>query len=63
MSIVRNARQVGVNVQTYANGLVDGLVIGFSDGIGGIWRFSIGVPTPLTAIWTPCKAQSTPPRL
>ena len=63
MSIISNASKVGVKLQTYANGLVDGLVIGFSDGIGGIWRFGIGIPTPLTAIWMPCKAQSTTPRL
>ena len=49
----------GVELKAYANGLVDGLTIGFSVGIGGIWRFDVCVPTPLTFIWTLCKAQST----
>ena len=49
----------GVKLKTYTNRLVDGLVIGFSVVIGGIRRFNVCVPTPLTFIWTLCKAQST----
>ena len=49
----------GVKLKAYANGLVDGLVIGFSVGIGGIWRFNVCVPTPLTFTRSLCKVQST----
>ena len=52
-----------VGSQAYADGLVDGLVVGFSVGIGGIWRFKVCVRTPLRIIWTLCKAQSTSSRL
>ncbi|KAF6220194.1 hypothetical protein HO133_003325 [Letharia lupina] len=59
VSIVSKASQARVELQAYTNRLGDGLVVGFSDGSGGVWRFGVYVPTPLTAIWTLCKAQST----
>ena len=49
----------GVESKAYANGLVDGLVIGHSIGIGGVWGFNVCVPSPLIPIWTMCKAQGT----
>ena len=61
--IISKASQAGDELQAYANGLVDGLIIGLSDGVGRIWRFGVCVTTPLTAIWTLCKAQSTSSRL
>ena len=50
--------QEEIELKAYANGLVDGLIVGFSVGIVRIWRFDVCVPTPLTSIWTLCKAQS-----
>lgn len=61
--IISKASQAGVEPQAYANRLIDGLVIGFSDGVGGIWRFGVCIATPLTTIWTLWKAQSTSPHL
>ena len=58
-TIISRIFKIEVAMQAYAYGLVDGLIIGFSDGIGGVWRFGDCVPTQLTAIWTLCKAQST----
>lgn len=52
-----------VKLQAYANWLVNGLVVGFSVGIGRIWRFNVYVSTPLTVTWTLCQAQSTSSRL
>ena len=51
-NMISKASQAEFVLQAYANGLVDGFIIGFSDSIGGIWRFGLGVPTPLTAVWT-----------
>ena len=53
-SFISKASQIAIKLQTYANGLGDGLVIGPSNGIGGIWRFGVCVATPLTAIGTLC---------
>ncbi len=62
-SIISKDFQAVVEPQPYANRFVDRLVIGRSDGIGGIWRFGVCVPTPLTVKWTLCQAQSTSSRL
>ena len=51
-NIISKASQAEFVLQPYANGLIDGLVIGFSDRIGRIWRFGMCVPTPLTHVWT-----------
>ena len=55
-STISSASRVGVEMQAYTNGLIDGLAIGFSDGIGGVWRFGVCVTPPLAAIWTLYKA-------
>lgn len=55
-SIISKASQAGVELQAYANGLVDRLVVGFSDRVGRIGRLGVCVTTPLTAKWTLCKA-------
>ena len=58
-SIISKASLIGVEVEAYTNGLVDRFVVGLSYGIGRVWRSAVRVPTPLTAVWTLCKAQST----
>ena len=39
-----------VELRTYPNGFVDGLVIGFADSICRIWRFNVCITTQLPAI-------------
>ena len=55
---ISKASLIGVEADAYANGLIDRFVVGLSYGIGGVWRSAVREPTPLTAIWTLCKAQS-----
>ena len=62
-NFISKTSQAKVRLQSYADGLVDGLVVGFSDGTGGIWRFDVCISTPVASVWTLCKAQSTSPRL
>ena len=62
-NIISEASQTAIESQAYANGLSKGLIIGFSNGTGRIWRFGVCVATPLTAIGMLCKAQSTSSRL
>lgn len=61
--MISGASQAGFGLRAYADGLGDGLVVGLSDGTGGIWRFGVCVTTPMKAIWTLREAQSTPSRL
>ena len=62
-NFISKTSQAEVGLHAYTDGLVDGLVVGFSDRIGGIWRFDVCISTPVTSVWTLCKAQSTSPRL
>ena len=57
-SIISKASLIGFEAEAYTNGLVDRFVVGLSYGIGGVWRSAVREPTPLTAVWTLCKAQS-----
>lgn len=40
---------------TYTNWLIDGLIIRFAVGVGGIRWLHVGVPTPLRPTLTLCK--------
>ena len=50
-NIISKASQAEFELQAYVNGLVNGLVIGFSDSIGRIRRLGMCVPTRLTVVW------------
>ena len=58
-SSISKASLTGFEAEAYTNGLVDRFVVGLSYGIGGVWRSGVREPTPLTAVWTLCKAQSS----
>ena len=57
--VISKASFIRLEAEAYANGLIDRFVVGLSYGIGGVWRSAVREPTPLTAIWTLCKAQNT----